>query len=233
MTLASASPRRQALLRTLWIEFRIVPSLADEAGPLPDDGCRRAEALALRKAAEVATRVGEGLVLGADTIVECDGRLLGKPRDRDEARRFLRLLSGRSHLVVTALALVEAGGGRTVTGQEVTEVCVRPLMAEEIDAYAGRTSRWIRRVATPSRGLAGPSSRGSKGASPTLLDCRSAGCAPCCSASESTRLSAHSDLRALANVPERLIATRNEAQALRLTPFPARATVLRNRDETA
>ena len=137
MTLASASPRRQALLRALWIEFRIIPSLADEAGPLPDDGCRRAEALALRKAAEVATRVGEGLVLGADTIVECDGRLLGKPRDRDEARRFLRLLSGRSHLVVTALALVEAGGGRTVTGQEVTEVCVRPLMAEEIDAYVG------------------------------------------------------------------------------------------------
>lgn len=137
MTLASASPRRQALLRALWIEFRIVPSLADEAGPLPDDGCRRAEALALRKAAEVATRVGEGLVLGADTIVECDGRLLGKPRDRDEARRFLRLLSGRNHLVVTALALVEAGGGRTVTGQEVTEVCVRPLMAEEIDAYVG------------------------------------------------------------------------------------------------
>jgi len=135
MTLASASPRRQALLRTLWIEFRIVPSLADEAGPLPDDGCRRAEALALRKAAEVATRVGEGLVLGADTIVECDGRLLGKPRDRDEARRFLRLLSGRGHLVVTALALVEAGGGRTLTGQEVTEVRVRPLMAREIDAY--------------------------------------------------------------------------------------------------
>ena len=137
MTLASASPRRQALLRALWIEFRIVPSLADEAGPLPDDGCRRAEALALRKAVEVATRVGKGLVLGADTIVECDGRLLGKPRDRDEARRFLRLLSGRSHLVVTALALVEAGGGRTVTGQEVTEVCVRPLMTEEIDAYVG------------------------------------------------------------------------------------------------
>ena len=137
MTLASASPRRQALLRALWIEFRIIPSLADEAGPLPDDGCRRAEALALRKAAEVATRVGEGLVLGADTIVECDGRLLGKPRDRDEARRFLRLLSGRSHLVVTALALVEAGGGRTVTGQEVTEVCVRPLMAKEIDSYVG------------------------------------------------------------------------------------------------
>jgi len=137
MTLASASPRRQALLRALWIEFRIIPSLADEAGPLPDDGCRKAEALALRKAAEVATRVGEGLVLGADTIVKCDGRLLGKPRDRDEARRFLRLLSGRSHLVVTALALVEAGGGRTVTGQEVTEVCVRPLMAEEIDAYVG------------------------------------------------------------------------------------------------
>jgi septum formation protein len=133
--LASASPRRQELLRALWVEHRIVPSLADEGGPLPDDGGRRAETLALRKATEVAARVGEGLVLGADTIVVCDSRLLGKPRDRDEARLFLEQLSGRSHLVVTALALVQAGGWPTAIGQEVTEVRVRPLKPETIDAY--------------------------------------------------------------------------------------------------
>ncbi|CBE68143.1 MAG: septum formation protein Maf [Candidatus Methylomirabilis oxygeniifera] len=134
--LASASPRREALLQALWVEHRIIPSLIDEAGPLPGTttACH-AEALALRKAAEVAARVGEGLVLGADTIVECDGRPLGKPKDRDEAREFLRLLSGRSHLVVTGLALVQISDGRTEIGHEVTEVRMRALSDEEIDAY--------------------------------------------------------------------------------------------------
>jgi septum formation protein len=115
--------------------YRVIPSLAEEGGSLPERMDSRTEVLALRKATEVAVRMGDGLVLGADTIVECDGRLLGKPRDRDEARRFLRLLSGRSHLVVTGLALVEARGGRVETGHEVTEVHVRPLGDEEIDAY--------------------------------------------------------------------------------------------------
>lgn len=133
--LASASPRRQALLRALWVEFRVVPSLADEAEPLPDGTGRRAEVLAHRKAAGVAARMREGLVLGADTIVECDGQHLGKPRDRDEARWFLQRLSGRTHLVVTALALVQADGGRTAIGQEATAVRMRPLTGEEIDAY--------------------------------------------------------------------------------------------------
>jgi septum formation protein len=91
--------------------------------------------LALRKAAEVAARVGEGLVLGADTIVECGGRPLGKPKDRDEAREFLQLLSGRGHLVITGLALVRVSDGRTEIGHEVTEVRMRALTDEEIDAY--------------------------------------------------------------------------------------------------
>jgi len=134
--LASASPRREALLQALWVEHRVIPSLVDEADPLPGTTtASHAETLALRKAAEVAARVGEGLVLGADTIVECGGRLLGKPKDRDEAHRFLRLLSGRSHLVVTGLALVQASDGRTEVGHEVTEVRMRALTGEEINAY--------------------------------------------------------------------------------------------------
>lgn len=75
------------------------------------------------------------MVLGADTIVECGGRLLGKPKDRDEAHRFLRLLSGRSHLVVTGLALVQAGDARTEIGHEVTEIRMRALTDAEIDDY--------------------------------------------------------------------------------------------------
>ncbi|MDD5558567.1 Maf family protein [Candidatus Methylomirabilis sp.] len=134
--LASASPRRELLLQALWVDHRIIPSLVDEAGSLPGTTtASHAETLALRKAAEVAARVGEGLVLGADTIVECGGRLLGKPKDLDEAREFLCLLSGRSHLVVTGLALVQAGDGRTEVGHEVTEVQMRALTGKEIDAY--------------------------------------------------------------------------------------------------
>lgn len=133
--LASASPRREALLQALWVEYRVIPSFVAEAGPFPGTTAGHAETLALRKAAEVATRVREGLVLGADTIVDCGGRLLGKPKDRDEARGFLRLLSGRSHLVVTGLALVQASDVRTEVGHEVTEVRMRALTDEEIDAY--------------------------------------------------------------------------------------------------
>jgi septum formation protein len=134
--LASASPRREALLQALWVEHRIIPSLIDEADPLPGTTtASHAETLALRKAAEVVARVKEGLILGADTIVECDGRPLGKPKDQDEAREFLCLLSGRSHLVVTGLALVRAGDGRTEVGHEVTEVRMRALTDADIDAY--------------------------------------------------------------------------------------------------
>lgn len=133
--LASASPRREALLQALGVEYQVIPSLVDEACPFHGTTVGRAEALALRKAADVAARVGEGLVLGADTIVECGGRPLGKPKDRDEAREFLRLLSGRSHLVITGLALVRADDTATEIGHDVTEVRMRALTDAEIDAY--------------------------------------------------------------------------------------------------
>lgn len=135
IVLASASPRREALLQALWIEHQIIPSVVDEDGPFDGTTVGWAETLALRKATEVATRVGEGLVIGADTIVECGGRPLGKPKDRDEACRFLRLLSGRSHLVITGLALVRADDTATEIGHDVTEVRMRALTETEIDAY--------------------------------------------------------------------------------------------------
>lgn len=117
------------------VEHRIIPSLVDEEGLFDGTTVGCAEALALRKATEVAARVEEGLILGADTIVECDGCLLGKPKDRDEARRFLQRLSGRSHQVITGLAIVQTGDARTEVGHEVTEVRMRALTDAEIDAY--------------------------------------------------------------------------------------------------
>jgi septum formation protein len=162
--LASASPRRETLLQALWVEHRIIPSLVDEAGPLPGTTtASHAESLALLKAAEVAARVKEGLVLGADTIVECDGCLLGKPKDRDEAHRFLQLLSGRSHLVVTGLALVQAGDGRTEVGHEVTEVRMRALTSEEIDAYVQTGEPFDKAGGYAIQGAAGAFIEGIKG----------------------------------------------------------------------
>ena len=162
--LASASPRRETLLQALWVEHRVIPSLVSEAGPLPGTTtASHAETLALRKAVEVAARVGEGLVLGADTIVECDGRPLGKPRDSNEAREFLRLLSGRSHLVVTGLALVQAGDGRTEVGHEVTEVRLRALTGEEINAYVQTGEPFDKAGGYAIQGAAGAFIEGIKG----------------------------------------------------------------------
>ena len=134
LILASASPRRKALLEGLGLSFEIVPS------GIPEDGgegpaLRTAPALALAKAREVAARVGSGLVFGADTIVECEGRCLGKPAGAAEARAMLRALSGRTHQVVTGVALVDAATGRAEADAAVTDVTFRALTDAEIAAY--------------------------------------------------------------------------------------------------
>src|SRR6266436_6233833 len=101
LILASSSPRRQELLREAGIPFQVHPAHISEdqvPGELPLDYALR---LAEEKAVAVAHQFPERLVLGADTIVVVDGEALGKPRDREDAARMLRLLSGRSHEVIT------------------------------------------------------------------------------------------------------------------------------------
>ena len=134
LILASASPRRRELLRTLCPDFRVMPSDLEET--LAAGSPRAAAAgLALDKARAVAARNGEGVVLGADTIVVIDGQALGKPAGPDEARAMLRRLRGREHEVITGVAVVDARTGRS----EATAVVSRVRMAEygdaEIEAY--------------------------------------------------------------------------------------------------
>ena len=107
LILASASPRREELLRQLGVPFTVVRSdLPEElTGGSPVESVR---ALALAKARAVAGRVATGVVLGADTVVVLDGVIFGKPANPDDARRMLRALQGRSHEVITGVALVEA-----------------------------------------------------------------------------------------------------------------------------
>jgi len=134
LILASSSPRRIELLRRLGLGFEVVKPLW-ETRIIDDDPVEVAELTALEKARAVAGVFTEGLVIGADTIVVIDDEILGKPRDEEEARLFLRKLSGRVHRVITGIAVVDAGRGREEVDHEVTEVKFKELSEEEIELY--------------------------------------------------------------------------------------------------
>jgi len=106
--LASASPRRQELLRNAGIAFTVQPANVDES-PLPGERPREcAERLAREKALKVWRSQPQDLVLGADTVVVIDGAILGKPVDTADAARMLRMLSGRTHEVITGVCVVKS-----------------------------------------------------------------------------------------------------------------------------
>ena len=138
LVLASASPRRAELLRAAGFDFEAIPAHVDEAmdaEETPDGYARRVAQL---KAEAVAVRAPGRPVLGADTIVVVDHQVLGKPADVDEAKQMLRLLSGRAHIVLTAVCLLNpaAGARRVQTGVARTTVEFAPLSPEEVDWYA-------------------------------------------------------------------------------------------------
>jgi septum formation protein len=133
--LASASPRRSELLRSIGVAFEIAPSSAQE---LHDESLRAVELCeinARRKAEEVAARNADAMVLGADTLVTLDARIFGKPADLNDARRMLRELSGRTHEVVTGLCLLQQSSGRRSQFHDVTRVTFKILTEEIIAAY--------------------------------------------------------------------------------------------------
>jgi septum formation protein len=172
LILASASPRRAEILRDAGFEFETRPVNVDESvrnGEAPGKHVKR---LAREKALAAASRIErEALVIGADTVVVVGGRTLGKPKSREDARRMLRLLSGRKHCVLTGLAVLRvasaprAHGGRRarLLGCEVeaTDVWFAPLSRREIHEYVatgepddkagayavqGRGGRFVRRI---------------------------------------------------------------------------------------
>jgi septum formation protein len=139
VVLASASPRRQALLRTICPQFEVIPSGIDESldeGPTPE----AVAALAIRKARAVAGRVGPAAVLAADTIVVIDGLALGKPSGPDEARAMLARLRGRPHEVVTGVAVVDAATGRAASTTAVSRVLMAAYSDRTIETYVASGS---------------------------------------------------------------------------------------------
>ncbi len=139
--LASGSPRRTELLRTAGIAHEVVVSGADE-DVQEENPARLVELLSARKAEEVYERMeqevsGDLVVIGADTVVASDEKILGKPEDEEDARRMLRMLSGRSHHVYTGVTLCGRIGSvrREVSFSEESAVHVAQLTKEEINAY--------------------------------------------------------------------------------------------------
>ena len=133
--LASQSPRRRELLTQMGIEkFKICAPDVDEhleGHPAPQE---LVTTLSRRKAGAVAAQAGAGaLIIAADTVVSVDGMILGKPRDKEDARRMLTALSGRSHEVYTGLTVFY--GDKAVTEYETTQVTFRLLTEGEIDSY--------------------------------------------------------------------------------------------------
>ncbi len=133
LVLASASPRRQELLRNAGISFEVQPADIPEDA-LPGEAVKEcAERLAREKALAVARQRPQDCVLGADTVVVVDGEILGKPSDAADAARMLRRLSGRVHQVITGVCLV--AGGQCSVASETTSVTVSEISEKEIADY--------------------------------------------------------------------------------------------------
>ncbi len=135
VVLASASPRRHELLGMIGIAHEVDPADVDESVRAGESPTAYALRLAREKALAVAARRPTALVIAADTTVVVDDRIFGKPADRDDACRMLRALSGRSHVVHTAMAVARDGGRRLESGVESTRVTFRALGGDEIAAY--------------------------------------------------------------------------------------------------
>jgi septum formation protein len=168
LVLASASPRRQELLRHAGIPFVLQPADIDETPRAGETPRGYAERLAQEKALTVWKMRPQDVVLGADTIVVVGETILGKPRDTQDAARMLRLLRGRVHEVITGVCIVKAadtkskrGGPELRTVSESTRVTMSEISEEEILAYVatgepmdkagayaiqGMASRWIPRI---------------------------------------------------------------------------------------
>ena len=134
LILASKSPRRRRLLEQLRLPFRIEVSGIQEENRFTSPS-ELVRALAIDKATHVYKSAGESWILGADTIVEIGGLILGKPEDHAQARKMLNLLSGKTHRVLTGFSLVAPGGAVAHAEVVCTEVKIKELSPKEIEAY--------------------------------------------------------------------------------------------------
>ncbi|MBN1883392.1 MAG: septum formation protein Maf [Deltaproteobacteria bacterium] len=136
LILASRSPRRIDFLSTLGLQFRVIPADVDEtfrAGETFEEHVLR---LSVEKARAVSVHHPDAYILGADTLVAVDNRLLGKPEDPEDAARMLRILSGNTHRVISGFSIIREATESIYKQCVETDVTMRNILPEEIEAYA-------------------------------------------------------------------------------------------------
>ena len=137
LVLASQSPRRRDLLQSAGYSFEVIPPRDGvESGSVtresPEEFVAR---LAYQKAADVAGRCGTAIIIGCDTVAECDGQILGKPTDRNHARQMLKLMSGRTHHVYSGLCLWRNPDDKTLVKVEATKLKMSVLLEETLEKH--------------------------------------------------------------------------------------------------
>ena len=159
VVLASASPRRVEILRDAGIEFETCATRVDESRLTGETAqamvARLAEAKARAAAALHDANLPARIIVGADTVVELEGEILGKPRNEEHAREMLAKLSGRTHHVLTGIFLLRLPDGATRAAIDNTAVTFAPLSREEIDAYVESGETLDKAGAYAVQGIAG------------------------------------------------------------------------------
>ncbi len=140
--LASGSPRRREILELLELEFEVVESGFDEELVPQDDAVEMVEELAMQKALSVAKKYPDAIVIGGDTTVDIDGEILNKAKSASDAKIMFSKLLGKTHRVVTGVAVVNSLTGESVVGSESGSVSMRSASARELEHYVATESNW-------------------------------------------------------------------------------------------
>jgi len=155
IVLASASPRRKELLEKIGLKFTVDPGdfeedLTDESFPE-----KLAEILSMGKAFAVAKKYGDAVIIAADTFGVLRGRIIGKPRSAEEAQKILRMLSGKTHRVITGYTIYDVRGNQRVTRVVETRVTLKRLSRQEIENYVKTGEQLDKAGAYAIQGLGG------------------------------------------------------------------------------
>ncbi|CCU78496.1 Septum formation protein Maf [Halanaerobium saccharolyticum subsp. saccharolyticum DSM 6643] len=135
LVLASASPRREEILKKLNLKFTIVPAKINEENFSNSDPIELVKTLALEKAKSVSELVEEAIVIAADTVVVFKGQILGKPADEADAKNMLKSLNSNQHQVITGLAVLNSSKEKIFVEHNITDVKMTNMTEKEIDNY--------------------------------------------------------------------------------------------------
>ena len=154
--LASASPRRKELLSSMGLEFEVIPSNVEENIEQENFSTALIEKLAYEKARNVADKLKvPSLVIGSDTVVVINKHILGKPKDKKDAFNMLKILSGKTHKVISAIAVIDTETGKTLKDFVSSDVNFKTLSDEEINAYIATREPMDKAGAYAIQGYAG------------------------------------------------------------------------------